>query len=62
MKKPEPKPARGMPRSLLYALIPLGFVLMIALMLMFGRAEEERSQTPEQAAAEAQEGIPAQNR
>ena len=38
---PEPKPSRGMPRSLLYALIPGGFILMVVLMLIFGRGSEE---------------------
>lgn len=45
---PEPKSSRGMPRSLLYALIPGGFILMVVLMLVFGRAEEEQAGPPGQ--------------
>ena len=41
---PEPKPSRGMPRSLLYALIPGGFILMVVLMLVFGRGAEEAAE------------------
>ncbi len=40
---PEPKPSRGMPRSLLYALIPGGFILMVVLMLIFGRTSDEQT-------------------
>lgn len=32
----DPKPARGMPRSLLYAMIPGGFVLLVVIMLLSG--------------------------
>jgi|GEM_PF-2091220 len=42
----EPKPTRGMPRSLLYALIPGGFLLIVVLMLVFGQAKEEQSEPP----------------
>ena len=45
---PEPRPSRGMPRSLLYALIPGGFILMVVLMLVFGRAEQEEAGPPGQ--------------
>lgn len=45
---PEPKPSRGMPRSLIYALIPAGFLLMVVLMLVFGRAEQEEAGPPGQ--------------
>ena len=45
---PEPKPSRGMPRSLLYALIPGGFILMVVLMMLFGRAEQEEAGSPGQ--------------
>ncbi|MFC0341153.1 hypothetical protein [Paracoccus niistensis] len=44
----EPKPSRGMPRSLLYALIPGGFILMVVLMMVFGRAEQEEAGPPGQ--------------
>lgn len=40
----EPKPSRGMPRSLLYALIPGGFILMVVLMLAFGRTSDEQAE------------------
>ena len=33
----EPKPSRGMPRSLLYALIPAGFLIMVAFMVLSKR-------------------------
>lgn len=45
----EPKPKRGMPRSLLYALIPAGFLLMVAFMVLSGR---DTSETAAEAAAE----------
>ena len=50
---PEPKPSRGMPRSLIYALIPAGFLLLVVLMLLFGRAEQEEAEAgpPEQVEA-----------
>ena len=41
---PEPTPSRGMPRSLLYALIPAGFLVMVVLMMTFGRTDEEDAQ------------------
>lgn len=33
---PKPKPARGMPRSLIYALIPGGFLLIILILMFTG--------------------------
>lgn len=36
-----PEPKRGMPRSLIYAIIPLGFVLIVLLMVLGGEAVEE---------------------
>ncbi|MCC6000999.1 MAG: MFS transporter [Pararhodobacter sp.] len=32
----EPKPTRGMPRSLIFAMIPLGFVLLVLILLLTG--------------------------
>ncbi|MGY6535801.1 MAG: hypothetical protein ACXIVG_10685 [Pararhodobacter sp.] len=32
----EPKPTRGMPRSLIFAMIPLGFVLLVLVLLLTG--------------------------
>ena len=49
----EPKPSRGMPRSLLYALIPAGFLLMVAFMVLSGR---DTTETAAEAAAE--QGVP----
>lgn len=40
-RKPEPEPKRGMPRSLLYALIPGGFLLLVAVMVIGGQTTEE---------------------
>ena len=52
---PEPKPSRGMPRSLIYALIPAGFVILVALFVMSGR---DSAETATEAAAEAEETVP----
>ena len=54
---PEPKPSRGMPRSLLYALIPGGFLLLVVLMLVFGRAEQEEAGPPGEVGTTARVGI-----
>lgn len=45
---PQPKPSRGLPRALIYALIPAGFLLMVVLMMVFGRAEQEQAGPPGQ--------------
>jgi len=51
-----------MPRSLLYALIPGGFILMVVLMLIFGRGSEEAAKPTDTvpvlspAAEQAQQG------
>ncbi|GHG28547.1 MULTISPECIES: hypothetical protein [Paracoccus] len=52
----EPEPKRGMPRSLLYALIPLGFVLLVAWMVLSGR---DSAETAGEAAVETNETVPA---
>ena len=51
----EPKPSRGMPRSILYALIPAGFLIMVAFMVLSGR---DRSETAAEAAVETTETVP----
>jgi hypothetical protein len=51
----EPKPSRGMPRSLLYALIPGGFLIMVAFMVLSGR---DTSETAAEAAVEATDTVP----
>ena len=51
----EPKPSRGMPRSLIYALIPAGFLIMVAFMVLSGR---DRSETAAEAAVETTETAP----
>lgn len=51
----EPKPSRGMPRSLIYALIPAGFLLMVAFMVLSGR---DRTETAAEAAVEAESTVP----
>lgn len=52
---PEPKPKRGMPRSILYALIPAGFLIMVAFMVLSGR---DTAETATEAAIEAEETVP----
>lgn len=37
----DPKPTRGMPRSLLYALIPVGFLLLVIIFVWSGNGEQE---------------------
>ncbi|WP_347139403.1 hypothetical protein [Paracoccus sp. SSK6] len=51
----EPKPSRGMPRSLIYALIPAGFLIMAAFMVLSGR---DTTETAAEAAAEATNTVP----
>ena len=38
---PKPKPTRGMPRSLLYALIPGGFLLIVLILVFTGFFTQE---------------------
>lgn len=44
--KPEPKPTRGMPRSLLYAMIPLGFILIVVALIFLGVFTRETAEQP----------------
>jgi hypothetical protein len=37
----EPAPRRGMPRSLIYAMIPLGFLLLVMVMVFVGDQTSE---------------------
>lgn len=41
MRKEDPKPSRGMPRSLLYALIPGGFLLLVLILVLTGVFSQE---------------------
>jgi hypothetical protein len=41
-----PKPSRGMPRSLIYAMIPLGFLLLVGIMILTGYWTEETADAP----------------
>ena len=43
---PKPKPSRGMPRSLIYAMIPLGFILLVLIMVVSGYWTEETAEDP----------------
>ncbi len=46
----DPKPSRGMPRSLIYVLIPLGFVLIIGFLMLGGATVDEledQGETPD---------------
>lgn len=52
---PEPKPSRGMPRSLIYALIPAGFLILVAFMMLSGR---DNADTASEAAVEADNTVP----
>ena len=45
-KQSDPKPSRGMPRSLIYAMIPLGFILLVLIMVSFGNWREETAPEP----------------
>lgn len=53
--KPEPKPTRGMPRSLLYALIPGGFILLVVIMLLSGWMGADEPAPMTEAREEAEE-------
>jgi TRAP-type C4-dicarboxylate transport system permease small subunit len=41
-----PKPSRGMPRSLIYAMIPLGFILLVIVMIAVGVWSEDSAPPP----------------
>ncbi|WFE76552.1 hypothetical protein [Roseinatronobacter sp. S2] len=42
----KPKPSRGMPRSLLYAMIPGGFLLLVLIMVLAGQSRDEAEEEP----------------
>lgn len=42
----EPKPTRGMPRSLIYAMIPIGFVLLVLILVLSGFWTQETTDDP----------------
>lgn len=44
--KTDPKPTRGMPRSLLYAMIPGGFLLFILILFLMGFWTQEVTDDP----------------
>lgn len=44
--KADPKPTRGMPRSLLYAMIPGGFLLLILILFLMGFWAQEVTDDP----------------
>lgn len=41
MREEDPKPSKGMPRSLLYALIPGGFLLLVLILVLTGVFSQE---------------------
>ena len=43
---PKPAPKRGMPRSLLYALIPGGFLLIVLILVFTGFFAQEVTEEP----------------
>lgn len=42
----EPKPTRGMPRSLIYAMIPIGFILLVLFLMFSGFLTQEVVEEP----------------
>jgi len=42
----DPKPTRGMPRSLIYAMIPAGFLVIILILMFSGFWTQEETHTP----------------
>lgn len=56
----EPKPRRGMPRSLIYAMIPGGFLLLILILFLAGFWTQEESDVPQPPPAQAPAAAPAQ--
>ncbi|WP_071796828.1 hypothetical protein [Natronohydrobacter thiooxidans] len=47
-KKPDKKPkaSRGMPRSLIYAMIPGGFLLLVLILVLAGQTREDAAEEP----------------
>lgn len=54
-KKPKADPKRGMPRSLIYAMIPGGFLLLVVVLMISGWSAEEEPAPMSEAREEAQE-------
>lgn len=52
---PRPKPKRGMPRSLIYALIPGGFILLVIVMVFSGWVVEDEPAPMTEVREEAEE-------
>jgi TRAP-type C4-dicarboxylate transport system permease small subunit len=42
----DPKPTRGMPRSLIFAMIPAGFVLLVVILIVTGWIAQEAAVHP----------------
>ncbi|WP_265500067.1 hypothetical protein [Paracoccus beibuensis] len=51
----EPKPSRGMPRSLIYAAIPGGFLVLVLVLFLSGWFESDEPQAMEEARESAEE-------
>lgn len=51
----EPKPKRGMPRSLFYAMIPGGFIVLVLILMMSGWVAEDEPAPMTEAREEAEE-------
>lgn len=53
--KPKPDAKRGLPRSLIYALIPGGFILLVVVLLVSGWLAEDEPAPMTEAREEAEE-------
>lgn len=42
----DPKATRGMPRSLIYAMIPIGFILLVLFLIFSGAVTQEVADDP----------------
>jgi amino acid transporter len=40
------KPTRAMPRSLIFAMIPAGFILLVVILIVIGRITQEAADHP----------------
>ncbi len=52
---PRPEPKRGLPRSLIYALIPGGFILLVIVMVFSGWVVEDEPAPMTEVREEAEE-------
>jgi TRAP-type C4-dicarboxylate transport system permease small subunit len=43
----DPKPTRGMPRSLIYVMIPAGFIVIVLVLMLSGALRQEEVGPPE---------------